>query len=442
MPSKKKGRSKTTSALFDRAEDWENDMETLGQPVQSQTEPASEPTAASTATAASSATAEEKSLRHADFLNAIPYSPPVYAATDDAAWLEYMQEHGYAVIQVLSEREVYSAEESFWADAAAHLGWDPLEPKTWHTTDRTSHPPGTLNRLRAKQQNGGDTGHMRGWDYSEFQWRLHKSVAVRHVYATLTRQFGSERAPSGEVFDHDDQLSSINGINVFRPHGLHPTWRTTAQPWYHVDNDTRPERTEPHGGWIFPGIVNLYPVSAASGGFVAVPKSHLLYQPRCASSVSIVHEEHGSGYLDLSAFTNYIDSEPNARAGNSLHTQPILVCTEQRGTLTVWDPRLVHCSTSSLLPPEENVLAREPQLLRLAGYVSLCPRAWASADALAARRQLAEERTCLNSAVPYDIVRKRSGPAIAWYQGLWEDEAALRLLGVTVRASPRARLRD
>ena len=215
---------------------------------------------------------------------------------------------------------------------------------------------------------------------------------------------------------------------MFRPHGLHADWKTTAEPWYHVDSDSRPERTRPHGGLVFPGVVNLYEVSAATGGFVAVPKSHAAYQPRGTT----MSEGGGGGYLDVRAYVNYVDSEPNQLTGNTLHTQPILVCTGgRRGTLTRWDPRLVHCWTSSLLPAEANPRASEPRPLRLAGFVALCPRAWwATAEALAARKRLVEERTCLNSQIPYAIVTQRRFPSIAFCEGLWDDPLALRMLGI------------
>ena len=223
----------------------------------------------------------------------------------------------------------------------------------------------------------------------------------------------------------------INSINVFRPHGIDASWMTTGEPWYHVDNDSRPERTTPHGGLIFPGVLNLREVSAATGGFVAVPKSHLLYGRRrgFVDDDDAGKSEEAGRYLDLIEFDNFLDSEPNARTGNTVHTQPILVCHEQRGCLTIWDPRLVHCSTSALLPAEANARAREPRLLRLASFLSLCPRAWASEAALAERVRLAEERTCLNSAIPYACLRKRNFQSLAFYEGLWNDAEAMRLLG-------------
>ena len=213
MPKKKK-------TALERA-DWEADIEP---PLDIVAANAARPTG-DAAAEASSEVASEGQPEHSAFLTPVAIEPPVYDAHDEAGWLEYLEEHGYCVVQALSEHEVADAEESFWRDAAIHLGWDPHEPKTWHTTERTSAPPGLLNRLRAKLQSGGDTGHMRGWDMSELQWMLHKHAAVRRVYAALSRRHSTASpspAPSSSPpVDHHDQLSSINGINCFRPHGVH-----------------------------------------------------------------------------------------------------------------------------------------------------------------------------------------------------------------------------
>ena len=127
---------------------------------------------------------------------------------------------------------------------------------------------------------------------------------------------------------------------------------------------------------------------------MAVPKSHLLF-------TGARHDASEAEYLDLGRFDNYCESEPNQRVGNTAHTQPVLVCTGgRRGTLTIWDPRLVHCSTSSLVPAEQNARASEAELLRLAAFVSLCPASWATAEGVAQKLRLVEARMCANSHIP------------------------------------------
>jgi len=338
----------------------------------------------------------------------VEYEPPVFEPADEAGLLQYLEQNGYVVVQALNAGEVAAAEDQFWNDAATAFGWDRAEPMTWEA--RT-----TAQTLA----NRSDCGHIRGLDHSEFSWMLRKNAAVARVYNAIARHFSG--AAEGE-----QQLASFNSLNVFRPHGLRPEWRTTARPWYHVDNpkpDPRLGLRQPR--LVFPGVLNLMPVSADSGGFVAVPRSHTLFGARPDADTP-----SESDYLDLSPYNNFVHSEPNTRIGNTLHTQPILVCTGgRRGTLTIWDPRLVHCSTSSLTPSDEpNHAARQPRLLRLASFVALCPAAWASSDDLKQRRKLVEDKQCANSHIPYGVFTQRRFECLAFYDGLWTDEVALRLV--------------
>ena len=100
---------------------------------------------------------------------------------------------------------------------------------------------------------------------------------------------------------------------------------------------------------------------------------------------------------------------------------------------------MVHCSTSSLTPPEQNERAREARLLRLAAFISLCPASWAAPESLPQRRELVEQRICANSSRPFGVngyMRvQRQFDAIAFYEGLWADEEVVRLITGGSRAA-------
>ena len=168
----------------------------------------------------------------------------------------------------------------------ASLGWVRDEPDTWHCNERM--------RTMALAQ------PIRLWPYARVGLLIiparpaaqRDHSTIQRVYAHLNRRFRSPRSADASPVDYDvtrrqqrcqsTLLASFNSINVFRPHGLHADWKTTAEPWYHVDSDSRPERTRPHGGLVFPGVVNLYEVSAATGGFVAGCPSHMRHISRAA----------------------------------------------------------------------------------------------------------------------------------------------------------------
>ena len=267
-----------------------------------------------------------------------------------------------------------------------------------------------------------ESTQLQSWDHRDGRWAGRCSLTSGDVVSqNLT---SAERGHS-----------LIHNISASSSDPQHPAcsviatscngWRTTAEPWYHVDNPKpNPRLGLRQPKLVFPGVLNLKDVSAETGGFVCVPKSHLLFGARPNAEVATEAD-----YLDLAPFDNFCESEPNGRVGNTAHTQPVLVCTGgRRGTLTIWDPRLVHCSTSSLVPAEQNERASEPDLLRLASFVSLCPASWATPDGVKQKLGLVEQRICANSHIPYAVNTQRRFQAIAFYDGLWADEEALELV--------------
>ena len=278
-----------------------------------------------------------------------PFEPPIFDPQDGAGLCAFLADYGYVVVQALSPEEVLEAEEVFWEEAGL-VGWDRQAPQSWTAKEKFETMAGR-----------SDCGHIKGWDHSAFQWHLRKLPGVRLAYASVCARLSEAMGPD------DRLLASFNSINVFRPHGLNPAWQTTSTPWFHIDNP-KPDPGKPltQQRVVFPGVVNLMDVSADTGGFCCIPRSHLLFGAL---------DRDAGDYLDVTQFTNFVDSEANQQTGNSSYTQPVLICTGgRRGTLLIWDPRLVHCSTSSLTPAEANQRAKAPDLLRLAAWVSMCPR--------------------------------------------------------------------
>ena len=64
---------------------------------------------------------------------------------------------------------------------------------------------------------------------------------------------------------------------------------------------------------------------------------------------------------------------------------PTLLCAEA-GDLILWDSRVAHCSTSSLVPEPEAV-ATTTGLQRVTCQICMTPRSWASEEVLAQREQ-------------------------------------------------------
>ncbi len=351
-----------------------------------------------------------KPVTHNAFSTPVAYSPPVFQAHQDTEYCSYMKEYGYVVVKVLTDEQVEVAENEFWNEMTNIYGWNREDPRTWE-----------LRRDVLTMAARTDCGHVLGWDFSSFRLNMLKQPAVSHVFRTLTRHICD-----ASITPDDPMIASFNSLNIFRPHGVRQEWRTTSDPWYHIDNP-KPDVGVPldRQQYGFNGALNLIDVSSETGGFVCVPKSHLMFGEGSCD------RDSKCGYLTLDAFTNYIKSDANERTGNTRHTQPILVCTSgQRGCLILFDPRLVHCSTSSIVPDEVNERAKRFELLRLSTFICMVPRKWASGDTLIERTRLIARRECIHSHFPHKIVVNRRQPAVSFCESIYEDDAIKTILGI------------
>ena len=89
---------------------------------------------------------------------------------------------------------------------------------------------------------------------------------------------GVRRAFS-QLWQTADLLCSFDNISLFRPWTTHPEWRTVGG-WWHTD--------PPAPGEYVQGAVNLYDVTAETGGTAVRPRSHLEF------SKEGEHGKHGS----------------------------------------------------------------------------------------------------------------------------------------------------
>jgi ectoine hydroxylase-related dioxygenase (phytanoyl-CoA dioxygenase family) len=165
--------------------------------------------------------------------------------------LAYLDEHGYAVIaDVLSPKEV---------EHTLGLQWDFMEGLS---TGIDRNNPSTWTNEQWQPGKGAGTGILGsfGVGHNTAQWYLRTRPRVKAAWA--------------HVLDTDDLICSFDGMCIFRPRGLDPSWTTTGG-WFHTDRPI----LGPNGadrGYV-QGFVNLICTTAAGGGNVIVPKSHRQY---------------------------------------------------------------------------------------------------------------------------------------------------------------------
>lgn len=265
-----------------------------------------------------------------------------------AAASEYLEQKGFVVIkQVLSPKE---------AERAVELTWDYLE--------------------------GLDTGirrdDMSTWSDAQWPTTVHGAILSFHGIGQSAAQWyvrSRQRVTEGfaGIWGTDDLLTSFDGMSIFRPWKVEPSWKTNAgASWLHIDQHpiTRP------GLQCVQGLVNLLPMSRQTGGNVLIPHSH--------SSFADIPTNYPNrlakvpGYVD---HFRYPSGDPML-AADAEH-QPIM-CHLEVGDLLLWDSRTIHCSAPAL---DEPSTPQSAQLMRLVSLICMMPRAKASEEVLAERRQ-------------------------------------------------------
>jgi hypothetical protein len=200
-----------------------------------------------------------------------------------------------------------------------------------------------------------------GSGHSTLAWFVRGHPHVRQVFASLHNC--SSR----------DLLASLDGI-ILWPDPLHcesgdgEGMKISDAGWFHVDQNPR-HRPGREG---VQGLVNLLPVSRATGGNTLVAHSHVLfpdhYTARDAHDASTFYEQR----LDEVGSDDWLEIDPTDAV--LLDPSAILMLELGQGDVLLWDSRTVHCS----YPPDPEVAAERTVpstsgLLRAATLVNMVP---------------------------------------------------------------------
>jgi hypothetical protein len=258
-------------------------------------------------------------------------SPPRFAASDPAM-LEYLEEHGYAVVSsVLESAEDFARISSeFWDfHEALNHGVHRDDPSTWGDEFIASPATGIIARC--------------GFGQSRFCWSLRTLPAVRKAFESIWRT--------------EDLITSFDGGNAFRPD---PEWRTEGGWWHCDQNGTKPDRKD---RVCVQGLVLLTPANEYTGGFCVVPGSHKNH---------LAFSERHPWAIDSGDFLPVPEGDEILKPGGKL-------LRASPGDLILWDSRSIHCNGPAIAPADKAPPGAVPpsaELLRLAGYVCFVPASW------------------------------------------------------------------
>lgn len=143
-------------------------------------------------------------------------------------------------------------------------------------------------------------------------------------------------------------------MTFFRPSEKHKT----VSPWWHIDSNGSVMCTQ--------GLVLLTDTTRKTGGFVAVPCSHL-------HNEDVLRDLKSNG---KSTISNYLPIDWSTQAMKSLFSScgGAKLITAPAGSLTLWDSRLIHSNCHRLDQPSPQEIKAMGGFTRLGFYVCMLPR--------------------------------------------------------------------
>ena len=266
------------------------------------------------------------------------------------ASVDYLEEHGFVVI-----RSALTAEQ---AEHALDLTWQYLEALD---TGIDRHDPSTWGDDRWPVAVHGGIIPSQGIGHSQAQWFIRSVPAVKQAFAA--------------VWSDDDLLTSFDGMALWRPPSVDPSWRTTrGGSWLHIDQHP----TGRPGFHCVQGLVSLLPTSPETGGNVVIPGSH-----RWFSSIPDRYAER------LARIDPSIDHFRFPADDPQLAETPPIMCHLDAGDLLLWDSRTVHCST----PGAGDAAGPDNSLVRAVSLICMMPRSKSNDEIIERRRRAVDERT-------------------------------------------------
>jgi len=260
--------------------------------------------------------------------------------------IAYLREHGYAVIAGVLDRAQCAQ--------ALDLTWDYLEA-LGTGIDRRDASTWDDDRWPTSVHGGILPGH--GIGHSAAQWFIRAAPPLKRAFAA--------------IWDTDDLLVSFDGMALWRPWALNEKWKTNrGGSWLHIDQHpiTRP------GLQCVQGLVTLIATSPSTGGNVLIPGSHKAF----ASIPELYPQRLARVPRDVDHFRFPADDP-------LLVGTPPIMCHLEAGDLLLWDSRTIHCSSTSLEPPEAR-----PALMRAVSLVCMMPKRLTPAKVLEQRQRAVE----------------------------------------------------
>ena len=257
----------------------------------------------------------------------------------------------------------------------------------WNTARRLDH----LDDDRWPQNyNGIIQGYRIG--HAPFVWQARTNKNVTGVFE--------------EIWGTEELLTSFDAMGILRPEELVEGAHDHSY-WFHTDQSPKKK-----GLHCVQGVLNLEEVCDRDASFACYPTSHKLHE----ELFQVNQRNPQSDYYQLSK--KDIAWVESGKGLSHLRVVP------EKGSLIVFDSRLLHCNVAAEIP-------RDNPRWRYVIYICMTPRAWADRDTLRARVDAFKKRR-MTSHWPHQLrlFPERAGDGPASELKVEMDDTVKRLVGI------------
>ena len=237
-------------------------------------------------------------------------------------WKKFLEENGYVVVSSLLTR--------IESDKYLNEIWKTIEILSEGKVSLKNKNSWVLGKNYPFMLHGGMIQYL---GHTQFQWDLRQIFS--ELYAKIWGVSQTDLATSFDGF------CFMNGARKYQ--------KKLIDSFLHTDQSPNKNNL-----WSYQGLVNLVDCDDLSGGFVCIPKSHLIHRKFFEENFNISEKRFQDNWI---LFTDEEKEKYKSILGNYIK----LNC--KAGDFVIWDSRTFHCNTTPV-----------KQIIRACVYICMIPK--------------------------------------------------------------------
>ena len=258
-------------------------------------------------------------------------------------WKQFLEENGYVVVSsIISKTE---------SDKYLTEMWKSIEVLSEGKVSSKLKTSWILAKNYPFMLHGGMIQYV---GHTQFQWELRENCS--ELFAKLWGVANTDLATSFDGF------CFMNGARKFQ--------KKPINSFLHSDQSPKRDKL-----WSYQGFVNLEDCDDQSGGFICVPKSHLMHRKFFEENFNIFKDKRFEG--DWILFNDDEKEKFKSILGS------VIKLNSKAGDFVLWDSRTFHCNTT----PSKTII-------RACVYICMIPKKNVPDDVKEKRKKALQQKRC------------------------------------------------